>query len=57
MGQKFEPPVCELCRSRMDSIFANINEDEQKNLSTSGALLFFTKDSVRVVYIVLAREK
>ena len=33
MGQKFEPPVCELCKSRMDSIFSNIDEEEKKKLS------------------------
>jgi len=33
MGQQFNPPVCELCESRMDSIFENISEKDQKRMS------------------------
>lgn len=35
MGPKFEPPVCELCNIRMDSIFEGLDTAEQEKASAN----------------------
>lgn len=46
MVQKFEPPVCELCESRIDSVFENIHENEQKRLSEGKSCQVYKRGAV-----------
>lgn len=46
MTQEFNPPVCKLCESRMDSIFQNTTEDEQQHISSQKSCKVFKRGEI-----------
>lgn len=46
MAEEFNPPVCELCESRMDSIFENITVEQQQYITSHKTCNFYKRGEV-----------